>query len=138
MQGGRIIATARREIGVRDSVLSGRPRQEGLFVAVREVIAEICSSPAVRTAADRKAERVDLIVAVGHAHLGGGAGRRFLTWWRPRGWTTWRGRGGPDVPEIAAEPIHFVPGLRTPPARGPTAGCGPTSCVARNARPSVR
>lgn len=105
---GRVVATARRSLGVRDAILSagGRPLAE----AVRECIEEVR-----RAAAPDRPLR---IVAAGmlsaemglcHVpHLVAPAGLADLA----------RGVVLTDLPEVVAEPIGFVPGVRTPPGSG--------------------
>ena len=77
VEGGRIVATARREVGVRDTVLSDRTSAGRLLGAVRETIAEVSGGGGSSIDAD-------LIVAAGNADLGGGSGGRTPRAWRLR------------------------------------------------------
>ncbi|MEO6810404.1 MAG: 2-dehydro-3-deoxygalactonokinase [Isosphaeraceae bacterium] len=105
---GRVVATARRPWGVRDTVLSTGGLR--LADAVRECIEE------VRRAASP--DRPLRIVAAGmlssemglcHVpHLEAPAGLAELA----------RGVVLANLPEVADEPIAFVPGVRTPPGPG--------------------
>lgn len=115
---GRIVAVARREIGVRDNVLGGSSGLRLLSDAVRAVIAEVRASPAASTGADGTPAGVDRIVASGMLtsevglvavpHVVAPASLADLS----------RAVVARTFPEIAAQPIHFVPGIRTPPADG--------------------
>jgi 2-dehydro-3-deoxygalactonokinase len=134
---GRIVATARREVGVRDTVLTersgvaglrplggvgqGRSPGQALAEAVREAIAEVADSiPGARGEAARGG-RPDLIVAAGMLssevgllgqavpHVEAPAGLDELA----------QGLLVRSIPEVAEEAITFVPGLRTPPHDGP-------------------
>jgi 2-dehydro-3-deoxygalactonokinase len=116
---GRIIATARREIGVRDTVLSDQSPRERLAGAVREVIAEASAGPGLLNGNDGNPAVVELIVASGMLtsevglvmvpHVEAPASLDDLA-----GAVVAR-----TLPEIGADPIHFVPGLRTPAHDGP-------------------
>jgi 2-dehydro-3-deoxygalactonokinase len=110
----RIVATARREIGVRDTVLTDRSAPGRLSAAVRDVIAEACSAAKLLTEDDERPSQLDLIVASGMLtsevglvnvpHVEAPAGLDGLA-----GAVMVR-----TVSEIAVDPIYFVPGLRTP------------------------
>ena len=114
---GRIIATARREIGVRDTVVSDRsPTGEAGRRGARGDRRSLRGAGAL--VADG-ARQVELIVASGMLtsevglvmvpHVEAPAGLDDLA-----GAVVVR-----TLPEIGPEPIHFVPGLRTPPDDGP-------------------
>jgi 2-dehydro-3-deoxygalactonokinase len=109
VEDGRVVATARRAVGVRQTVLSdGRAALAG---AVREAIDD------VRRAGGGAA--IDRIVAAGMLtaevglvsvpHVLAPAGLDELA----------RGVLAREIPEIADSPILFVPGVRTPAADGP-------------------
>jgi 2-dehydro-3-deoxygalactonokinase len=119
VKGGRIVATARREIGVRDTVLGDRASRESLAGAVREVIEEVRSAHGTLTGDAGMPAAVGLVVASGMLtsevglvtvpHVDAPAGLEELA-------------GGVVVrslPEVTADRIHFVPGLRTLPDDGP-------------------
>jgi 2-dehydro-3-deoxygalactonokinase len=114
---GRILATARREIGVRDTALvgPGSPSSEEarglrLAQAVHEVLAEVGlhagTSPAEVVAAGMLSSELGLaavphvLAPAGVAELAAAVAIRSL-------------------PEVWPEPIHFVPGVRTPAPEGP-------------------
>jgi 2-dehydro-3-deoxygalactonokinase len=108
---GQIVATARREVGVRDTVLGGRAGAT-LADAVREAVAE-----AFDVAREHRARPGRIVAAgmlsseVGLAtvpHVEAPAGRDELA----------RAVVVHEFPEIARLPIAFVPGLRTPAADG--------------------
>ena len=106
---GRIVATARRAVGVRDAVLSSGASP--LSAAVREALDEVC-----RVVGDA---RPDLIVAAGMLssefglspvpHVDAPAGLDDLA----------RGVAVRTLPEVSDRPIAFIPGVRTPPGPGP-------------------
>jgi 2-dehydro-3-deoxygalactonokinase len=116
---GRIIATARREIGVRDTVLSDRSPQARLAGAVREVIAEAVSGQGQFTGDNGSLPKVGLIVASGMLtsevglvivpHVEAPAGLEDLAC----------AVVVRTLPDIGADPILFVPGLQTLPGDGP-------------------
>jgi 2-dehydro-3-deoxygalactonokinase len=142
LHGSRIVATARRGLGVRDTVLgdphqsaapetasksdqdssptaSGPPHRDRLVRAVSEVIAEVgrpLLDPAEATAVGA---RLEILVAAGmlssevglfaRPHVAVPAGLDDLA----------RGVAVVSLPEVAAMPIHVVPGVRTPAAEGP-------------------
>jgi 2-dehydro-3-deoxygalactonokinase len=105
---GRVAATARRAVGVRNAVLDdgGRP----LAGAVRDAIEEVCHAAAI--------DEPELIVAAGMMtsevglatvpHVLAPAGVDELA----------RAARTIVVPEVSAHPILFVPGVRTPAATG--------------------
>lgn len=106
---GRVVASARRAVGVRDTVLAhGR---DALAAAVRDAMAEVLRSAEV--------ERPDLIVAAGMLssevglaavpHVVAPAGRDELA----------QAALVREIPEAADLPILFIPGVRTPEAKGP-------------------
>jgi len=106
---GRVVATARRAVGVRDAVLSA-PGARTLAGAVGDAIAEV-----LRTAGG---VRPDAVVAAGMLsseaglaavpHVVAPAGVDELA----------AGAVLLDLPEVAAFPLLFVPGVRTPPGDG--------------------
>src|SRR3954471_21995382 len=105
---GRVVATGRRSVGVRDSVLaSGRTP---LGVAVREALAEVLPAadglePRWIVAAGMLSSEMGLAAV---PHVGAPAGLSELA----------RGAVLRRLPEVADQPILFVPGVRTPPAAG--------------------
>jgi 2-dehydro-3-deoxygalactonokinase len=112
--GGRIVATARRAVGVRDVVFSGGARP--LDSAVREALDE------VRRAAG--GVRPDIIVAAGmlSAEVGLAEVPHAIA---PAGLDELaRGALVRRLPAIADRPIVFVPGVRTPAASGPDGWAG--------------
>ena len=141
LQGSRIIATARRGLGVRDTVLGdspqpslretasksardsspatpGPPHRDRLVRAVREVIQEVGQS-LIDPSSPYADARLKLLVAAGMLssevglvtvpHVLAPAGLDDLA----------RGVAVVSLPEVAAMPIHVVPGVRTPAADGP-------------------
>src|SRR4051794_27842181 len=105
---GRIIATARRSVGVRDVVFSGGMRP--LDIAVWEVVEDVCRKkggrPSFIVASGMLSSEVGLVTV---PHVLAPAGVAELA----------RGAVLRSLPTIADEPILFVPGVRTPPATGP-------------------
>jgi len=105
---GRVVATARRGVGVRDNVLTTGPNP--LAAAVREAIREVLNSPS--------AARPELIVAAGMLssevglapvpHVVAPAGIEELA----------QNVRVLDLPEVSDEPITIVPGVRTPASPG--------------------
>jgi 2-dehydro-3-deoxygalactonokinase len=107
----RVIATARRGVGVRDTVLSAGGGEGALERAVRDAIKEV----------RRMAQGItpDLLVAAGMltsevgltnvAHLSPPAGLDELA----------AGAALRRLPAVAEMPIVFVPGIRTPAGAGP-------------------
>jgi len=116
---GRVVASARRAVGVRDSVLSDQSSGQSLADAVRDVIAEVAGSgdgPAQGTTASPGS---DLIVAAGmlSSEVGLLAVPHVLA---PAGLSELAGAVvAATLPQIWPAPIHFVPGLRTPADAGP-------------------
>jgi 2-dehydro-3-deoxygalactonokinase len=139
MQGDRIIATARRTVGVRDTFLAdpvrsgtsppaaglasppGQPHRARLIQAVREVLDDL-SRAHVLSAATGRADvgaRIESIVAAGMLsseiglvavpHVEAPAGLEELA----------RGVAIGRFPEIVERPIYFVPGVRMAAADGP-------------------
>ncbi len=146
LHGSRIIATSRRAVGVRDTVLGdshqptrletawgsaqdrdsgsapappGPPHRDRLVRAVREVIEEVAralvdpaktssagAQPAMLVAAGMLSSEVGLVAV---PHVPAPAGLDDLA----------RGVAVVSLPEVAAMPIHVVPGVRTPAADGP-------------------
>ncbi len=115
---GRIVATARRAIGVRDTVLDAGSARGRLADAVREVIAEVFAHAAGQGEGPPSPDDDCLIVAAGMLsseaglhevpHVVAPAGVAELA-------------GGVvthDFPEICPWPIHFIPGIRTPAEAG--------------------
>jgi 2-dehydro-3-deoxygalactonokinase len=142
LHGRRIVATSRRAVGVRDTVLgdshhptsletalesdrdsgsatSGPPHRDRLVRAVREVIEEVARAlvdPAEPLAAGT---RLELLVAAGmlSSEVGLLAVPHVPA---PAGLDDLaRGVAVVDLPEVAAMPIQVVPGVRTPAADGP-------------------
>jgi 2-dehydro-3-deoxygalactonokinase len=107
---GRVVAAARRAVGVRDAVLKD-PDARGLAAAVRDALGEV-----LRAAGG---VRPDAIVAAGMLsseaglaavpHVPAPAGVDELA----------AGAVLRDLPEVAAGPVLFVPGVRTPAGDGP-------------------
>jgi 2-dehydro-3-deoxygalactonokinase len=116
---GRIVATARREIGVRDAVLHDPSAGQSLSDAVRDVIAEVSGATAGRGSEGAQPAVAQLIVAAGMLtsevgllavpHVLAPAGALELA----------KAVVVRTIPTIVSQPIHFVPGLRTPPNDGP-------------------
>jgi hypothetical protein len=132
---GRVVATARRAVGVRDAVLteergvpgqgirgiaaSGDDQRQGLRTAVAEAIAEVTGAIARPESGQTRPVRPDLIAAAGMLtseiglvtvpHLLAPAGLDDLA----------EGVVVCSIPEIADVPIAFVPGLKTPADEGP-------------------
>lgn len=107
---GRLVATARRGVGVRDAVLSG-PGTRPLASAVREAIREVLSAaggvrPDAVVAAGMLSSEVGLVTV---PHVVAPAGLDEIA----------RGAVSCDLPEVADGPILFVPGVRTPAGDGP-------------------
>jgi 2-dehydro-3-deoxygalactonokinase len=106
---GRVGATARRPVGVRDTVLTEGPRP--VLAAVRETVDEVCRAGRV--------DEADLIVAAGMLtsevgleavpHVPAPAGLDELA----------RGVLVRRLPEVSGRPIHLIPGVRTPAREGP-------------------
>jgi|SRR5579864_5022332 len=105
----QVVATARRAVGARDAVMGGRAQK--LAEAVRECLDEVCRT--------EDAARPERIVAAGMLtadvglvavpHVIAPAGLDELA----------RGVVACSFPEIADQPIEFVPGIRTPSGPGP-------------------
>ena len=105
VQDGEIVATARREVGVRDTVLSDGASACRLLDAVRETIMEVSGG--------KSSVDADLIVAAGMLtsevglvavpHEPAPAGLSELA----------DAMVVRTIPEIGPWPIHFVPGIRT-------------------------
>jgi 2-dehydro-3-deoxygalactonokinase len=128
---GRVVATARREAGVRDAVVGDRPAAAGsppgqapgqaLARAVREAIAEVARSMAGGASGGGESApgRPGLIVAAGMLcsevgllavpHVQAPAGPDELA----------EGAVARSIFEVADEPIVFVPGVRTAAGDGP-------------------
>jgi 2-dehydro-3-deoxygalactonokinase len=103
VRGDRIVATARRAVGVRDAVLA--PGRSPLAAAVRAALDEVC-----RAAGGVEPET---IVAVGmlSAEVGLSAVPHVVA---PAGLEELaRGVAVRRLPEVAERPIAFVPGVRT-------------------------
>jgi 2-dehydro-3-deoxygalactonokinase len=131
LHGTRLAASARRAVGVRDTVLTdpraaptapaaGPANREGLVRAVREVVADVRS----RLPGDGRGERVgearlDILVAAGMLssevglvsmpHVPAPAGLDELA----------RASESVSLPEVDDRPILVVPGVRTPAGEGP-------------------
>lgn len=135
LHGTRLVATARRAVGVRDTVLdpprsgqpgdattAGRGDRGGLLRAVREVVEEVrghlereigpgrdAAAPAARpdiVAAGMLSSEVGLVAV---PHVPAPAGLDELA----------RGSAFVSLPEVDDRPILVVPGVRTPAADGP-------------------
>ena len=121
---GRIVATARRRVGVRDSVVADRPAEAGptaapaqgrtLAAAVRDAIAEVAASMATAGGEARSTPAgPTMIVAAGMLcsevglvtvpHVPAPAGLAELA----------EGAAAHRIAGVADEPILFVPGVRT-------------------------
>jgi 2-dehydro-3-deoxygalactonokinase len=118
VEDGKIVAIARRQVGVRDNVLGDRSASRPLAAAVRELIGEVAA--ACRPAGgDSCLPYPELIVAAGMLsselgllavpHVQAPAGIEELA----------AAVEVRTLPEVAALPIHFVPGVRTPRGEGP-------------------
>jgi 2-dehydro-3-deoxygalactonokinase len=110
LHGGQVVATARRAVGVRDSVLSSTGARP-LASAVREAIREVLNSgggvrPDAIVAAGMLSSEVGLVTV---PHVVAPAGLEQLA----------RCVLMRDLPEVSDGPILFVPGIRTPPGDGP-------------------
>jgi 2-dehydro-3-deoxygalactonokinase len=108
---GRIAQAARRSVGVRDAVLTTAAGGSPLERAVREALDEVIAAaggiaPDVIVAAGMLSSEVGLTTV---PHVLAPAGLDCLA----------RGAVLRHLPAIAARPILFVPGLRTPAAPGP-------------------
>jgi 2-dehydro-3-deoxygalactonokinase len=105
---GRVVAVARRSVGVRDTVLSDGPA--ALAAAVRDALAEVLRGQPI--------ERPDRVVAAGMLssevglaavpHVVAPAGPDELA----------RHAEARSLPDVSPWPILFIPGVRTPPAPG--------------------
>ena len=119
IQEDRVVATARRTVGVRDSVLGERSSGPSLADAVREVIAEVSGPGAGPTWGSTATPAPDLIVAGGMLssefgllavpHVTAPAGLPELAGAVVSG----------TLSQVWPLPIHFVPGVRTPADPGP-------------------
>jgi 2-dehydro-3-deoxygalactonokinase len=136
MQGRQVVATSRRSVGARDTVLEdrgwavqaapvspelGQPHRLRLVQAAREVVEEASRAlaPPAGAAADDFPVRLELIVAAGmlSSEIGLAAVPHVVA---PASLDDLaRGVAILHLPEIAALPIHFVPGIRTPSGDGP-------------------
>lgn len=106
LRDGLVVATSRRPVGVRDTVLSeGRT---GLATAVRDALHEVLRGA--------EGQRPDVIVAAGmlSSEVGLAAVPHVLAPAGPRELA--RGSILRHLPEVADQPILFVPGVRTPPS----------------------
>lgn len=128
VHGGRVVATARRAVGVRDTVLSdprsgpaddASARREGLVRAVREVIAEVGvhEQEGIGEGPGSGARRAYLVAAgmlssevglVAIPHVPAPAGLDEIA----------RAAAFVSLPEVDDRPILVVPGIRTPAAEG--------------------
>ncbi|MGP0067623.1 MAG: 2-dehydro-3-deoxygalactonokinase [Isosphaeraceae bacterium] len=144
LHGHRIIATSRRGVGVRDTILgdpgqpasrlaaspsapdsSGQPHRDRLVRAVREAVEEAARALVPATSAPADGEdagvtgRVAFLVAAGmlSSEVGLVAVPHVPA---PAGLDELaRGVAIVSLPEVAAMPIYVVPGVRTPAADGP-------------------
>jgi 2-dehydro-3-deoxygalactonokinase len=108
LQEGRIVATARRAVGVRDTVFSAGATP--LATAVRETLDEVCrvagpGRPGLVVAAGMLTSEFGLTHVV---HVEAPAGLDDLA----------LGVTCRSLPEVSDLPITFVPGVRTPPGPG--------------------
>ncbi|SIN84589.1 2-keto-3-deoxygalactonate kinase [Singulisphaera sp. GP187] len=108
LRDGQVVATSRRSVGVRDSVLSAG--RTGLAMAVRDALAEVVRAadghaPEVIVAAGMLSSEVGLAAV---PHVLAPAGPRELA----------RAAVVRHLPEVADQPILFIPGVRTPPSEG--------------------
>ncbi len=116
---GKVVATARRTAGVRDTVLGERSSGQTLADAVRDVIAEVAGPEGGPPRATTALPRADLILAAGMIssevgllavpHVPAPAGIAELA----------AAVMTRTFPQISPWPIHFVPGIRTPADAGP-------------------
>jgi 2-dehydro-3-deoxygalactonokinase len=118
---GEILATAVRAVGVRNTAISGAPtgRQADLANAVRQVIAETFQRAFTRNLIDSATPRPDAVIAAGMLssevglfavpHVEAPAGLDDLA----------RAVRVVSLAEVSERPIHFIPGIRTPPGPGP-------------------
>jgi len=143
MQGDRIIATARRTVGVRDTLLAdparsgtppptaglasppGQPHRARLIQAVREVLDDVSRADVLSASTARADDpsgaraRIESIVAAGmlSSEIGLVAVPHVEA---PAGLEELaRGVAIGHFPEIVERPIYFVPGVRTATADGP-------------------
>jgi 2-dehydro-3-deoxygalactonokinase len=141
MQGDRIIATARRRVGVRDTLLAdparsgasppaadlastpGQPHRARLIQAVREVVDEVSRADVLSAVTGRAAHnagaQIEAIVAAGmlSSEIGLVAVPHVEA---PAGLEDLaRGVAIGRFPAIVERPIYFVPGVRTAAADGP-------------------
>jgi 2-dehydro-3-deoxygalactonokinase len=108
---GRIAQAARRSVGVRDAVLTTAAGGSPLERAVREALDEVITTaggiePEVIVAAGMLSSEVGLTTV---PHVFAPAGLDDLA----------RGAALRHLPAVAARPILFVPGVRTPAGPGP-------------------
>ena len=111
LSGDQVVATVRKSVGVRDTVLSGGGLNP-LVEAVRDAIAEVlqqgqCPNPDRIVAAGMLGAPDVGLAAV--AHVIAPAGVEALA----------RGSVLKLIPEISSVPILFIPGVRTPAGDGP-------------------
>lgn len=121
IEDGRIVASARRTVGVRDSVLNDRSSSPSLADAVRDVLAEVTGpgdgdrptqgtteppGPDPVVAAGMLSSEVGLLAV---PHVLAPAGLPELA----------DAVVSRTLPEVWPGPIHFVPGVRTPADAGP-------------------
>ena len=134
MKGGQVLATSRRAVGVRDTVLGqprastpaemaptppGQPHRGRLVQAVREVVEEVGRDLLASPRPAGAAGRVEFLVAAGmlSAEVGLLAVPHVLA---PAALDDLaRAVVAVTIPEIAGLPIYVVPGIRTPAADGP-------------------
>jgi 2-dehydro-3-deoxygalactonokinase len=105
---GRVIATARRGVGVRDAVLS--EGEHALAAAVRDAVNDVLAEaggirPESIVAAGMLSSEVGL-TAVPHADAPAGIDELA------------RAAVARDLPSVADQPILFIPGIRTPASQG--------------------
>lgn len=111
LRGNQVVATVRKSVGVRDTVLSGSGHSP-LIEAVRDAIAEVlqqghCPKPDRIIAAGMLGAPDVGLAAVPHVIAPAGVDELA------------RGALVVLIPEVSAVPILFIPGVRTPPGDGP-------------------
>ena len=110
LKGNQIVATTRRAVGVRDTVLSGggvSPLMEAVRGAIAQVLDEgHCSRPNRIVAAGMLGAADVGLVSVPHVVTPAGLDELA------------RGSVRHAIPSLSAVPILFIPGVRTPPGEG--------------------
>jgi 2-dehydro-3-deoxygalactonokinase len=116
---GRVVATARRTVGVRDSVLGDRSPGQSLAEAIRDVIVGAAGTGDGPERDPTAPPLPDLIVASGM--LSSEVGLLAVPHvFAPAGLAELAGAVvSRTLPQVWSRPIHFVPGVRTPADNGP-------------------